>query len=212
MAAGHVLMGDGTQIEHKNKKGANRLPGSPSKGLEKGEAKLNESTAEMNPFRQIVEEYSPRVFRLAFRMVGNEHDAEEVVQETFLRAYRGLKRFEQKAALGTWLFRIASNCAVDLLRARKKMQQAQNGLEADSFSGRDRDPEQEVSDRQFKKKVTHLLDRLAPKERSAFVLRHFHECSIAEIGEIMGMGQSAVKQAVHRAVLKMRNASNARTL
>ena len=68
-------------------------------------------------FRVLVERHSRSVFRLAYRMTGNEQDAEDVVQESFLRAYRQLGRFESRANFGTWLYRIVSNCSVDLMRA-----------------------------------------------------------------------------------------------
>src|SRR5947209_19504106 len=70
-------------------------------------------------FRVLVEQHSRSVFRLAFRMIGNEQDAEDVVQESFLRAYRQLGRFESRANFGTWLYRITANCAVDLMRAKQ---------------------------------------------------------------------------------------------
>src|SRR5437762_10771451 len=70
-------------------------------------------------FRALVEQHSRSVFRLAFRMTGNEQDAEDVVQESFLRAYRQLGRFESRANFGTWLYRITSNCAVDLMRSKQ---------------------------------------------------------------------------------------------
>src|ERR687892_328854 len=70
-------------------------------------------------FRALVERHSRSVFRLAFRMTGNEQDAEDVVQESFLRAYRQLGRFESRANFGTWLYRIVANCSVDLMRARQ---------------------------------------------------------------------------------------------
>ena len=70
-------------------------------------------------FRALVERHSRSVFRLAFRMTGNEQDAEDVVQESFLRAYRQLGRFESRANFGTWLYRIVSNCSVDLMRAKQ---------------------------------------------------------------------------------------------
>src|SRR3569832_2156477 len=68
-------------------------------------------------FRALVERHSRRVFQLAYRITGNQHDAEDVVQESFLRAYRQLGRFESRANFGTWLYRIVSNCSVDLMRA-----------------------------------------------------------------------------------------------
>ena len=70
-------------------------------------------------FRVLVEQHSRSVFRLAFRMIGNEQDAEDVVQESFLRAYRQLGRFESRANFGTWLYRITANCAVDLMRSKQ---------------------------------------------------------------------------------------------
>src|SRR3989440_11518555 len=78
-------------------------------------------------FRFLVERHSRNVFRLAFRMTGNEQDAEEVVQEAFLRAYSRLSKFEARSSFGTWIYRIAANCSLDLLdrRKRKKEQQFQ---------------------------------------------------------------------------------------
>src|SRR6476646_155912 len=69
-------------------------------------------------FRALVERHSRRVFQLAFRITGNEQDAEDVVQESFLRAYRQLGRFEARANFGTWLYRIVANCAVDMMRTK----------------------------------------------------------------------------------------------
>ena len=69
-------------------------------------------------FRALVERYSPLVFRVAYRLTGNEPDAEDVVQETFLRAYRRLDLFEDRSQFGSWLYRIAANCAYDVLRGR----------------------------------------------------------------------------------------------
>jgi RNA polymerase sigma-70 factor, ECF subfamily len=73
-------------------------------------------------FRLLVERHSRNVFRLAFRMTGNEQDAEDVVQETFLRAYRQLNKYEARSSFATWLFRIASNYSLDLIRSRKRHQ------------------------------------------------------------------------------------------
>ena len=68
-------------------------------------------------FRLLVERHGRSVFRLAYRMTGNEHDAEDVVQETFLRAYKQINRYESRASFGTWLYRIAANYALDLMRS-----------------------------------------------------------------------------------------------
>src|SRR6202023_4309509 len=71
-------------------------------------------------FRVLVERHSRALFRLAFRMTGNEQDAEDMVQETFLRAYRRIGNFDERASFGTWLYRITVHCSLDLVRARKR--------------------------------------------------------------------------------------------
>src|SRR5512132_6027 len=82
-------------------------------------------TGDPEAFRELVERHSRAVFRVAYRITGRVEDAEDVVQETFLKAYRQLDRFEARANLRTWLHRIATNCAVDLLRARPKREIAE---------------------------------------------------------------------------------------
>src|SRR5262245_26670678 len=71
-------------------------------------------------FSVLVDRHSRSLFRLAFRMTGNEQDAEDVVQESFLRAYRQLSKFDERASFGTWLYRIAANCSLDLVRTRQR--------------------------------------------------------------------------------------------
>ena len=77
-------------------------------------------TGDSGAFRVLVERHSRNLFRLAYRMTGHQQDAEDVVQETFLRAYRQLSKFDDRASFGTWLYRIAANCSLDLIRARKR--------------------------------------------------------------------------------------------
>src|SRR5258705_12881077 len=77
-------------------------------------------------FGALVQQHSRKVFQLAFRMMRNEQDAEDVVQECFLRAYRQLGRFEARADFGTWLYRIAANCAVDMMRSRQRRMSARS--------------------------------------------------------------------------------------
>src|SRR5215468_11947854 len=84
-------------------------------------------------FRLLVERHSRRAFQLAYRITGNEHDAEDVVQESFIRAYRQLSRFESRAHFGTWLHRIVANCSVDLLRSRRSRQDYSRGEDLDGL-------------------------------------------------------------------------------
>ena len=170
------------------------------------------TAGEHDDFRTLVERHGRHVFRLAFRLTGNEHDAEEVVQETFLRAYRGFRRFEARSQVGTWLHRIAVNCAMDLLRARQRDEKAESldafepGQAPHQVADRAPDPERLLYSAEVERRVANALRRLTPTERAAFVLRHFEGASIEEIRHALGLGEAAAKHSVFRAVQKLRAA------
>jgi RNA polymerase sigma-70 factor (ECF subfamily) len=160
-------------------------------------------------FRALVEQHSRSVFRLAFRMTGNEQDAEDVVQESFLRAYRQLGRFESRANFGTWLYRIVSNCSVDLMRSKQARHDQVRGdsldegtmeLPAADVPG----PERMAQSAEIDRRVQDALQELSPLERAAFTLRHYEGRTIDEISATLGLGTSAAKHSVFRAVKKLR--------
>src|SRR5690606_36953862 len=91
-------------------------------------------------FRSLVERHSRLVFRVAYRMTGNESDAEDVVQETFLKAYRQLGRFESRANFGTWVYRIAVNCAIDYMRSRPKRESTEEDDVLERVAGGGNEP------------------------------------------------------------------------
>jgi RNA polymerase sigma-70 factor (ECF subfamily) len=163
-------------------------------------------------FRTLVDRHSRMVFRVGYRMTGSAHDAEDVVQETFLRAYRKLGNFEDRANFSTWLYRIAVNCALDWIRRHRKHREFNDRLEQDHDMSHpnQQSPETEV-DRsilrlEVQRRVKSALQELSPLERSAFILRHYEGMSIEEIGGVLGMGGNAAKQSIFRAVRKMRRA------
>jgi len=161
-------------------------------------------------FRALVERHSRSVFRLAFRMTGNEQDAEDVVQESFLRAYKQLGRFESRANFGTWLYRIVSNCSVDLMRAKQARHDQTRGEsldEAVELPANDLPtPERLAQSAEIQQRVQGALAALSPLERAAFTLRHYEGRSIDEISRTLGLGTSAAKHSVFRAVKKLRAA------
>jgi RNA polymerase sigma-70 factor (ECF subfamily) len=161
-------------------------------------------------FRALVERHSRSVFRLAFRMTGNEQDAEDVVQEAFLRAYRQLGRFESRANFGTWLYRIVANCSVDLMRskqARHDQSRSESLDEAIEMPATDSPtPERLAQSGEIQRRVQDALAELSPLERAAFTLRHYEGRSIDEISRALGLGTSAAKHSVFRAVKKLRAA------
>jgi RNA polymerase sigma-70 factor (ECF subfamily) len=164
-------------------------------------------------FRVLVERHSRSVFRLAYRMSGNEHDAEDLVQETFLRAYRQIHRFDGRSAFGTWLYRICANCSLDLIRARKNQKRANGDRDddggrnwLDTVAAREPGPERLTQSGQIADLLEPALGRLSEMERTAFVLRHYEGCDIDEIARTLGVQSNAAKHTVFRAVQKLRRA------
>ena len=161
-------------------------------------------------FHSLVDRHSRAVYRLAYRMTGSPHDAEDVVQETFLRAYKQLGRFESRANFGTWLHRIAVNCSIDLIRSRPRRESAHDTSDLDAFPpaeaadmGRP-SPERLMLSAQVQGRITEAMQSLSPMERAAFMLRHVEGHSIDEIGQALGLKSNATKHSIFRAVKKMR--------
>ena len=160
-------------------------------------------------FRGLVERHATAVFRVAYRITGNEHDAEDVVQEAFLKAWKQLATFEDRASFGSWLHRIAANCAYDALRSRAVRRTALSESSDEALSALPAEAplaDRLVESSEVQRRIGAAMARLSPVERAAFVLRHFEEMSTREIGDSLGVGESAAKQSVFRAVRKLREA------
>jgi RNA polymerase sigma-70 factor (ECF subfamily) len=161
-------------------------------------------------FRALVERHSRAVYRLAHRMTGSAQDAEDVVQETFLKAYRQLGRFESRANFSTWLHRIAVNCSIDLIRSRPHREAGHDGADLDQLGGDERvhaapaSPERLMLSTEVQDRVMSAMSSLSAMERAAFALRHFEGQSIDEISQSLGLKANATKHSIFRAVKKMR--------
>lgn len=163
-------------------------------------------------FRLLVDRYSRPLFRLAYRMTAHTQDAEDLVQETFLRAYRGLDRFEARANFATWLYRICVNASLDHLRRRRTpaFTQALDDplarLGADDLPGTTAGPERLLLSAEAGGAIAAAMAELSRVERAAFVLRHYEQRSIAEIGAALGLREAATKNTIFRGVRKLRRA------
>jgi RNA polymerase sigma-70 factor (ECF subfamily) len=163
-------------------------------------------------FRTLVERHSRAVYSLAYRLTGSPSDAEDVVQETFLKAYRQLGRFESRANFGTWLHRIAVNCSIDLIRARPHREAAHDASDLDGLGGGDglgeaqASPERLMLSTEVQDRINDAMERLSPMERAAFMLRHVEGRSLDEISRSLGIKTNATKHSIFRAVRKMRTA------
>ena len=164
-------------------------------------------------FHALVDRHSRAVYRLAYRMTGSPHDAEDVVQETFLKAYKQLGRFESRANFGTWLHRIAVNCSIDLIRSRPHRESAHDGADLEVFGAAverndtaGASPERLMMSTEVQTRINNAMTGLSPMERAAFMLRHFEGRSIEEISQSLGLKTNATKHSIFRAVRKMRMA------
>jgi RNA polymerase sigma-70 factor, ECF subfamily len=163
-----------------------------------------------NAYAELVVRHSRTIFRVAFRITGNEADADEVVQDAFLRGYRKLEQFELRSNFGTWIYRIAVRCALDKIGGRKADEENrvaegedrdQREVQlADSSAG----PERLLLSGEIAAMQRAALSSLTPTERTAFILRHTEDCTMEDIGNALGIRPNAAKQAVFRAVQKLR--------
>ena len=160
-------------------------------------------------FRVLVELHARAAFRLAFRLMRDERDAEDVVQESFIRAHRRLPAFEARANFGTWLHRIVVNCALDALRSRDgrgDTRRAEPVELPDTLVFDGPSPERLARSTEIRRRLEASMQTLTEQERVAFTLRHHEGRTIDDIGRTLGIEHSAAKHAVFRAVRKIRAA------
>ena len=163
---------------------------------------------DLEVFLSLVERHRSYMYNLALRMTDHEQDAKDVVQESLLNAFLRLDQFERRADLRTWLHRIVVNCALDQLRSQRRRPDVSNPRPlsdvVDTAASSSPDPERLVVSSDCRRQVAAAMNTMSPLERVTFALRHFEGCSISEIAQTVGIGQSAAKQHIFRAVRKLR--------
>lgn len=163
-------------------------------------------------FAAMVEEYSDQLYRLALRMLGNPQEAEDVLQEAFLNAYKALERFEGRSSLGTWLYRITTNQALMHLRKSQpdfvSVDEPLPGKEGSLIPRQLKDwcclPEKEFMTQETQEQLELAINMLSPALRAAFVLRDLHGLSTRETADVLDISESAVKTRLLRARLELR--------
>ena len=167
---------------------------------------------ETDAFEHLVSAHSRAIYALAFRVIGERTAAEDAVQETFLRAYRFLPRFDQRAKFSTWLHKIAVNAAIDQTRRGRAERSLRSELPEEGPGALHEQPSAEAApDRlatssELARRTREALAGLTATERTAFLLRHYEGRSIAEISSTLGKRENATKQSIFRAVRKLREA------
>ncbi|AGK51939.1 MAG: polymerase sigma factor SigW [Bacillus sp. (in: firmicutes)] len=160
---------------------------------------------DQNAFGEIVEIYKDKVFHLCFRMLGNRHEAEDIAQEAFIRAYVNISSFNIKLKFSTWLYRIATNLCIDRLRKKKPdyyLDAEVSGTEGlTMYSQIPADtalPEEELETLEVQDQIQKEISKLPDKYRAVIILKYIEELSLNEISEILELPLGTVKTRIHR--------------
>jgi RNA polymerase sigma-70 factor, ECF subfamily len=160
---------------------------------------------DQNAFGEIVELYKDKVFQLSYRMLGNRHEAEDIAQEAFLRAYVNIHRFNIDLKFSTWLYRIATNLCIDRIRKKKPDYYLDaevagtDGLTMYSQIPSNASlPEDDVESLELQDSIQKEISKLPEKYRAVIVLKYIEELSLNEISEILDLPLGTVKTRIHR--------------
>jgi RNA polymerase sigma-70 factor (ECF subfamily) len=163
-------------------------------------------------FSRLVEAYSSKIYRLATKMLNQQQDAEDVLQETFVKAYRGLKSFDGRSKISTWLFRIATNEALMVIR-RKHPEVVSIDEPIETEEGEQEPvqivdwcclPEDELLSEETKERLDAAVQKLPERLRVVFILRDINDLSTHETAEILRLSDTAIKTRLSRARLRLR--------
>jgi RNA polymerase sigma-70 factor (ECF subfamily) len=167
-------------------------------------------------FEQLVRAYDQNVLRMALNLLHSPEDARDVYQEAFLRVYRNLPKFRFDCSFSTWLYRIVANLCLDQIRKRKVRKEEASAVDTDSGEvdrfqflpekRADVDPQRQLMSSEVNARIQEVLERLTPRERLVFEMRHFQGMRLRAIGEALGVTEEAAKNCLFRATQKMRSA------
>jgi RNA polymerase sigma-70 factor (ECF subfamily) len=166
-------------------------------------------------FDALIRNYEQQVLRLALHLTGSEHDAEDIYQEAFLKAYRYLGNFRFECSFYTWIYRIVTNLCLDQLRRKKTRREDhaivldQAGEEIDRLATVSDDrayanPSRELDRKVLSQKIASALEKLTPRERTVFELKHYQGLRLRTIGEMLNTTEETAKNTLFRATKKLR--------
>ena len=166
---------------------------------------------------ELVSRYEDRVYSLAYRMLGNKEDTEDVLQDAFLNVIRGLDKFRGSSSFSTWLYRIAANAALTKIRQRSRRDKSESEFLDDVYAVRQTahsgavltdwstNPASTLLDEEARKIMEKAIDELPEIYKAVFVLRDVEGLPAIEVGDVLGLSVAAVKSRLHRARLFLRN-------
>ena len=162
----------------------------------------NVQRGEMAAFQELVEKYKHKVFYMALDMTGNHHDAEDLSQEVFMKVFTAIKDFRGEAKLSSWLYRIAMNTCIDKTR-RKHLKLVDIDERVYEQATTARNPEQQLHARATQDQIEQALQKLPPRQRLIFTMRHYNELMLKEIAESLRISEGTVKAQLFRAIQRL---------
>jgi RNA polymerase sigma factor (sigma-70 family) len=157
-----------------------------------------------NSFSFIVERHKNQAYNLAFRISGNHEEAEELAQDSFLKAYRSLKTFKMKSSFATWLYRIVYNTSISHVRIKKKGVLSLEDFPADATDFIGTNTSEEEAEQEYRNSLVNFaMQKISEEERGLISLYYYEEMTTDEISEVTGMSKSNVKVKLFRARQKM---------
>ena len=176
-----------------------------------GTAAFDAGEGAMPTWSELVQEHADSVYRLAYRLSGNQHDAEDLTQETFMRVFRSLKHYQPGTFEG-WLHRITTNLFLDMVRRRAKIRMEALPEDYERVPGTDMTPEEAYNVANLDPALQRALDGLAPDFRVAVVLCDVVGMTYEEIGETLGVKMGTVRSRIHRGRAQLRESLEAQAL
>jgi len=156
-------------------------------------------------FAELVELYKDKIYHLGYRMLNQKQEAEDIVQETFLRVYMNLERYDENQKFSTWIYRIATNLCIDRLRKRKPSYsidaEVTDGETTDwhaLLASKDAGPDEELILSETQTNIREAIQTLPEKYKAVVVLRYLHDMSLQEIADVLNMPVTTIKTRVHR--------------
>ncbi|RPF53493.1 RNA polymerase sigma factor SigW [Aquisalibacillus elongatus] len=156
-------------------------------------------------FGEIIDNYQHAIYQHCYRMLGNHHDAQEMTQETFVRAYTNIQTFKKKNKFSPWLYRIATNLSIDWMRKKKPIhildqpvREDQQQTLLDQINSEEKTPEERFETKELNETIQEVLLTLPTKYRSVIVLRYVRDLSLQEIAEVLDLPVGTVKTHLHR--------------
>ena len=160
---------------------------------------------DQNAFAEIVELFQDKLYRICYRMLGNKHEAEDIAQEAFVRAFINIHTFDTNRKFSTWLYRIGTNLCIDRIRKKKPdyfLDAEVAGTEGlnmySQIASKEELPEQEVLKMEMQDRVQYEISRLPDKYRAVIVLKYMEDLPLQEISDILEMPLGTVKTRIHR--------------